>query len=93
LYNIDIKNPFIQTDLPEPVCHATSKCGILAKSHTITFQLTSLPIAIGISIDLELNTFDAKISFNHTVCLFELGTSIPTSPNPGIGACILIDFA
>jgi hypothetical protein len=32
-------------------------------------------------------------SFNHTACLLELGTSIPTTPKPGIGACILIDLA
>jgi hypothetical protein len=93
LYNIDIRKPFIHTDLPEPVCHATSKCGILAKSHTITSQLTSFHNAIGISTFLELNSLDAITSFNHTACLLLLGTSIQTTPSPGIGACILIDFA
>jgi hypothetical protein len=40
-----------------------------------------------------LNSFEASTSFNHTACLLEFGISIPTTPSPGIGACILIDFA
>jgi hypothetical protein len=32
-------------------------------------------------------------SFNPTACLLSLGTSIPTTHNQGIGACILIFFA
>jgi hypothetical protein len=86
LYNIDIKNQFIQTDFQAHVCHATSKCGILAKSQTTISQLTSFHNAIGISIFLELNSFDAITSFNHTGCLLLFGTSIHTTPNPGIGA-------
>jgi hypothetical protein len=42
---------------------------------------------------LELKFFDDNISFNQTICLFGLGTSIQTTHNHGIGACILIDFA
>jgi hypothetical protein len=40
-----------------------------------------------------LNSLVDSTSFNHTVCLLEFGTSIPTTPKPGIGACILIDLA
>jgi len=65
----------------------------LAKSQTIISQLTSFHNAIGISNFLELNSFEAITSFNHTGCLLLFGTSIHTTPNPGIGACILIDFA
>ncbi|MDP2396285.1 MAG: hypothetical protein Q8S84_03800 [bacterium] len=93
MYNNDIMKPFIHTDFQLAVCHATSKCGIFTKSHTTILPLTSFQIANGISKSFELNTLEPITSFNHTVCLLEFGTSIPTTPNPGIGACILIDLA
>jgi hypothetical protein len=40
-----------------------------------------------------LKSLDAITSFNHTISLLLLGTSIQTAPNQGIGACILIFFA
>jgi hypothetical protein len=57
------------------------------------FQLTSLHRARGISYFLLLNSLDSSTSFNPTASLFGFGTSIPTTPRPGIGACILMDLA
>jgi hypothetical protein len=57
------------------------------------FQLTSLPRARGISYFLLLNSLDSNTSLSQTASLCGFGTSIPTTPRPGIGACILIDLA
>jgi hypothetical protein len=57
------------------------------------FQLTAFHRARGISYFLLLNSLLSSISFNQTISLFGFGTSIPTTPKPGIGACILIDLA
>jgi hypothetical protein len=57
------------------------------------FQLTSFPRARGISYFLLLNSLLARTSFNQIASLCGFGTSIPTTPRPGIGAWILIDLA
>ena len=88
-----MRKPFIPTDFPEAVCPATSKCGIFVKSPITRSQLTSFPIAIGISIFLLAKAGDSRTSLSPTVCLSSFGTSIPTTPSPGIGAWIRIDFA
>jgi len=93
LYSIEIINQFIHTDFQLAVCHATSKCGILTRSQTTIFQLTSFQTAIGNSNFLLLNSLLDNTSFRYTASLFGFGTSIQTTPSPGIGACILIDFA
>jgi hypothetical protein len=66
---------------------------MVAKSHTIIFQLTSLPRARGNSYLELLNSLLASTSFNQIASLLGFGTSIPTTPSPGIGAWILIDLA
>ncbi len=55
--------------------------------------LISFPTAIA-SLDLCLvNVISSRTSLIPTVSRFSFGTSIPTSPRPGIGAWIRMDFA
>jgi hypothetical protein len=42
---------------------------------------------------LDLNKGFSNTSLSQTVLLSLFGVSIPTTPSPGIGACILILFA
>jgi hypothetical protein len=50
------------------------------------FPLTSFPRANGNSYLELLNSLLASTSFNQIASLFGFGTSIPTTPKPGIGA-------
>jgi len=93
LYKILIISVLIQTDLPEPVAPAISRCGILAISVTITCPLISLPTANAM-LDLEfLKLFDSTSSRNATIEFSLFGTSIPIAALPGIGASIRISAA
>ena len=86
-------NQFIPTDFPDPVCPAMRRCGIFARSPTMKSPLISLPTAIA-SLDLcRVNAISSRTSLIPTVSRFSFGTSIPTSPSPGIGAWIRMDFA
>ncbi len=81
----------IITDLPEPVCPAISRWGILARSPITGDPAISLPI-----IKLRCPCFltqasDFKIPLISTVEALILGTSTPTSLFPGMGASILIE--
>ena len=83
------------TDLPCPVAPATSMCGIEARSAMSSLPEASLPNSNGSSI-FELAIFqasDSKISRNEMPAGLALGTSMPTSSLPGIGASIRSDFA
>ena len=54
----------MQTDLPDPVVPAISKCGIEDKSPTIGLPEILLPKAIGNLISLFLKSGLLKISLN-----------------------------
>ena len=86
-------NQFIATDLPLQVCHAIRRCGIFARSQTILLQLISFQMTTA-KLDLcHENSLLHMTSLIPTTSLFSFGTSIPTSPRPGIGACILMLLA
>ena len=81
-----VRMSFIITDLPEPVCPATSKCGIRAKSAMTECPTMSFPMA-NVSAPFDsVHSRDWKIELNRTVAPFTFGTSIPTARLPGIGA-------
>ena len=84
---------FIHTLLPVPVAPAISKCGIDAKSAIIGFPEISFPRPIAILPLKLLISLDSRTSFKYIVSLVMFGISIPTSPRPGIGACILMLLA
>ena len=65
----------------------------MVRSQNIMFPDTSFQMAIGIAIFLEVNFSLAMSSLSPTVSLLSFGTSIPTTPSPGIGACIRMLFA
>ena len=84
---------FIQTDLPEPVAPATSKCGILFSSQYTGSPIKSLPKVNNNCLDLSLN-FSLFVSSDiRTITFSALGISTPTALLPGIGASILISLA
>jgi len=80
----------IATDLPEPVEPATSKCGAFVRSNSNGAPNTSCPRTIGNSPDF-VEASNASLKVTNFFCV--LGTSIPTSDLPGIGACILMSLA
>ena len=77
---------FTATDLPEPVVPATSRWGMEARSLMYARPEMSLPIAKGIEDLLEANSFDFISSDRNTIARFLLGSSIPTTDLPGMGA-------
>ena len=83
----------MQTDLPEPVAPAMSKCGILVRSETNGLPLTSLPRAMGSSRFSSFQIELSRISRSPTGVDFWLGTSTPTAALPGMGARMRTDWA
>ena len=84
---------FTQTDLPEPVVPAISKCGILAMSVTTISPEISLP-STAVSLLLAFLNLSESISSRMETMLTTLfGTSIPTAALPGIGASIRTPLA
>ena len=83
----------IQTDLPDPVAPATSRCGIFAISDTTTLPEMSRPVANAIRDLLFLNSSDSRRSRSITAVFSLFGTSMPTAAFPGIGASIRISAA
>ena len=81
---------FIHTLFPEPVAPATSICGILAISATITLPPISIPTPKAISTFDVLKALLSIISLKLTTSLVSFGISMPISDFPGIGASILI---
>ena len=79
----------MQTDLPEPVEPAISKCGILDKSASIGLPIISLPKAM---FNLP-SPLVKSISLILTALTDEFGISIPIVFLPGIGAWILTSLA
>ncbi len=82
-----------QTDLPEPVAPAISRCGIFARSAMTGFPSRSLPSAIGSAARADLKSGCSISSRNPTISGVGFGTSTPTAPRPGMGATIRIDGA
>ena len=83
--NVEIK-VFTQTDFPDPVCPAISKCGILTISMNLSLPTISFPNI----------TFNSPVSSSLFFIIFEkctgsfilFGVSIPIVFFPGIGASI-----
>ena len=78
----------MQTDFPEPVVPAMSKCGIDDKSPIIGSPDIVLPSAMGRIKSLLFNFVLSNISLNSTFSLSTLGNSIPTELDPGITAIL-----
>lgn len=83
-----------QTDLPDPVAPATSKCGMLSSDlitidPSIAFPRERL---VSFFFILSAKSAELKISPSLTIVGFGFGICIPTASVPGIGAIILIDF-
>ena len=77
-----------QTDFPEPVAPAMSRCGVCARSRTCGFPVTSFPRATGIAILAASGKSVSISSRKLTIERFLLGTSMPTACFPGMGATI-----
>ena len=77
---------FTQTDLPEPVAPAMSRCGIFARSAITGLPSRSLPSAMGSAARALWKSRDSISSRNATISGVGFGTSTPTAPRPGIGA-------
>ncbi len=83
----------MQTDLPEPVAPAMSRCGILVRSEMSGLPETSLPSAMGSSALALLQSSLSRISRMPTAVGCWLGTSTPTAALPGMGARMRTDWA
>ena len=77
-----------QTDLPEPVVPAISKCGIFAISVQVALPAMSFPSATLSLLFAFLKTEEDMISRKVTSDLCWFGISIPTADLFGIGASI-----
>ena len=75
---------FMQTDFPEPVVPAISRCGMDVRSPIIGVPEILFPKAIGSLISFLENFSLDIISLKVTSSLFSLGISIPTVFLPGI---------
>ena len=93
MYSRLISIELTQTDLPEPVEPAMSRCGILLRSQSTLLPSISLPRATVREPFASANSCEPNISLIRTICLFLLGISMPTAAFPGIGASILMDCA
>ena len=81
---------FTQTDFPEPVAPAISRCGIFARSATTGRPSRSSPNAIGSEARAVWYSRVSISLRNQTSSAVGLGTSTPTAPRPGIGATMRI---
>src|SRR3989338_5547082 len=83
----------METDLPEPVAPAISRCGILPRLPKWQPPDTLLPKATNSDFSERVNSSAEKSVAKPTMVLVLLGISIPTSDRPGIGASILMGWA
>ena len=77
---------FIDTDLPVPVAPATSRCGMRARSATMTLPVVSLPKA---SVSFESARRYSSVASSSRMKTFSrdgFDTSMPTTGFPGMGA-------
>ena len=83
---------FRQTDLPEPVAPAMSRCGISARSVTAEASETPEPSAIGscCCAAASVKTGASRTLRNVTIEVVEFGTSMPITDLPGTGASMRI---
>ncbi|MBA7621449.1 hypothetical protein ES703_28811 [subsurface metagenome] len=77
-------------DFPEPVEPAIKRCGIFEIGEYTYPPVIFLPIGTYVISLFLLNFSLLMSSFIDTISLFSFGTSIPTTPFPGIGAITLI---
>ena len=84
--------PLIATDFPLPVDPAINKCGIFDRSAVWTIPEISRPKGTSNSLSGWLGCA-STISLKDTVLIALLGTSIPISDLPGIGASIRTSLA
>ena len=77
-----------QTDLPDPVAPAMSRCGMSARSVTISAPATPEPRAIGRLRRPSASRYaaDSSIPRSETTEVRAFGTSSPTTDLPGTGA-------
>ena len=75
-----------QTDFPEPVVPAMSRWGMAVRSATTDWPDTSWPSANRRGDSILANASDSITSRRATTETSGLGTSMPTSDLPGIGA-------
>ena len=69
----------MQTDFPEPVEPAISRCGIDLRSATIGLPLISLPTAKVILDLLSRNSCESMTSLICTIVTVSFSTSMPTA--------------
>ena len=81
------------TDLPEPVVPAMRRCGIRWRSTQYGTPSMFLPRPSGRNPPAEANASDSSRSRSQTVARSLFGTSMPTTPLPGIGAMMRIRVA
>ncbi len=67
----------IQMDLPEFVAPAMSKCGMLARSETSGWPLTSRPKGTANGELIRVNASDSIIGRRRTTLFTAFGTSMP----------------
>ena len=82
-----------QTDLPEPVVPAMSRCGIFARSVATMLPEMSRPSTTVSLLFSCLNSLESISSRMVTMPITLFGTSIPIAALPGIGASILTPSA
>ena len=79
---------FMQTDFPEPVAPAMSRCGMSRRSATMLFPEMSLPTTNSTMDGASMNSSDSIRSRIRTGAGLSFSTSMPTAALPGIGASI-----
>src|SRR3989338_2579502 len=83
----------INTDFPEPVAPATKRWGIRARSEIQGSPEMDFPNAKGSRYFRLRNSLFKRISFKEIMWRWSLGSSIPTTFFPGIGATIRTERA
>ena len=85
---------FTQTDFPEPVAPATSRCGIDSNVLMMMVPSIAFPSARLLSdfFISAANSLEPRTSPRRTISGFGFGNWIPTQSVPGMGATILTDF-
>ncbi|KAF5028243.1 hypothetical protein DSECCO2_661100 [anaerobic digester metagenome] len=79
---------FMQTDFPEPVAPAMSRCGILAMFVMTRLPEISRPSATVTLLFASANSGESTTSRRVTGVTLRFGTSMPTASLFGIGASI-----
>jgi len=83
----------MQTDLPDPVAPAISRCGIRAMSQRIGVPWMSRPRAAVSGAFDRTYSGDSRMLRSKTALVSLLGISMPIADLPGIGASIRTPIA